>query len=189
METGWSESAVIEERLTGFQVPSPVTSTGNVFSLRLTSDFAVSAHGFKLNYEATPGGMAGHRFSDWILIRQTWMGSGLDLAASSNLPSNLRLSRTVSPTALHSYPIGFNPNRLCPAASASPPLANHSRHAAQQPRPRQTAFVPQEGQCKAHRLPAEPKGCGRDVHKISGSLLAPHQKQGPRAWGHVYLQS
>ncbi|KAF0024509.1 hypothetical protein F2P81_023311, partial [Scophthalmus maximus] len=37
--------------LTGFQVPPPVTSTGNVFSLRLTSDFAVSAHGFKLNYE------------------------------------------------------------------------------------------------------------------------------------------
>lgn len=38
-------------RLTGFQVPPPVTSTGSVFSLRLTSDFAVSAHGFKLNYE------------------------------------------------------------------------------------------------------------------------------------------
>lgn len=38
-------------RLTGFQVPPPVTSTGNVFSLRLTSDFAVSAHGFKLIYE------------------------------------------------------------------------------------------------------------------------------------------
>lgn len=38
-------------RLTGFQVPAPVTSTSNVFSLRLTSDFAVSAHGFKLNYE------------------------------------------------------------------------------------------------------------------------------------------
>ncbi|KAJ4927850.1 hypothetical protein JOQ06_015652, partial [Pogonophryne albipinna] len=37
--------------ITGFQVPPPVTSTGNVFSLRLTSDFAVSAHGFKLNYE------------------------------------------------------------------------------------------------------------------------------------------
>uniref|UniRef100_A0A8C7ZCP2 CUB and Sushi multiple domains 3b n=1 Tax=Oryzias sinensis TaxID=183150 RepID=A0A8C7ZCP2_9TELE len=38
-------------RLTGFQIPPPVTSTGNIFSLRLTSDFAVSAHGFKLNYE------------------------------------------------------------------------------------------------------------------------------------------
>lgn len=38
-------------RLTGFQIPPPVTSTGSVFSLRLTSDFAVSAHGFKIYYE------------------------------------------------------------------------------------------------------------------------------------------
>ncbi len=38
-------------RLTGFQIPAPVTSTGSVFSLRLTSDFAVSAHGFKIYYE------------------------------------------------------------------------------------------------------------------------------------------
>ncbi|XP_056378601.1 CUB and sushi domain-containing protein 3 isoform X6 [Hyla sarda] len=38
-------------RLTGFHLPSPVTSTGSVFSLRLTSDFAVSAHGFKIYYE------------------------------------------------------------------------------------------------------------------------------------------
>jgi len=38
-------------RLTGFQVPAPVTSTGSIFSLRLTSDFAVSAHGFKIYYE------------------------------------------------------------------------------------------------------------------------------------------
>ncbi|XP_034142652.1 CUB and sushi domain-containing protein 3 [Esox lucius] len=38
-------------RLTGFQIPPPVTSTGSIFSLRLTSDFAVSAHGFKIAYE------------------------------------------------------------------------------------------------------------------------------------------
>ncbi|XP_077127218.1 CUB and sushi domain-containing protein 3 isoform X7 [Ranitomeya variabilis] len=38
-------------RLTGFHLPPPVTSTGSVFSLRLTSDFAVSAHGFKIYYE------------------------------------------------------------------------------------------------------------------------------------------
>ena len=49
-------------RLTGFQVPAPVTSTGNVFSLRLTSDFAVSAHGFKLNYE---GKARGGRIDVW----------------------------------------------------------------------------------------------------------------------------
>nr|DBA24038.1 TPA: hypothetical protein GDO54_011744 [Pyxicephalus adspersus] len=35
----------------GFHLPPPVTSTGAVFSLRLTSDFAVSAHGFKIYYE------------------------------------------------------------------------------------------------------------------------------------------
>ncbi|KAM8966399.1 CUB and sushi domain-containing protein 3 [Pelodytes ibericus] len=38
-------------RLTGFHLPTPVMSTGSVFSLRLTSDFAVSAHGFKIFYE------------------------------------------------------------------------------------------------------------------------------------------
>lgn len=38
-------------RLTGFHLPPPVTSTKSVFSLRLTSDFAVSAHGFKVYYE------------------------------------------------------------------------------------------------------------------------------------------
>uniref|UniRef100_A0AAQ4P1M7 CUB and Sushi multiple domains 3a n=1 Tax=Gasterosteus aculeatus aculeatus TaxID=481459 RepID=A0AAQ4P1M7_GASAC len=48
---GHPHPANFRTRLTGFQVPTPVTSTGNVFSLRLTSDFAVSAHGFKLNYE------------------------------------------------------------------------------------------------------------------------------------------
>uniref|UniRef100_A0A672ZAZ8 CUB and Sushi multiple domains 3a n=1 Tax=Sphaeramia orbicularis TaxID=375764 RepID=A0A672ZAZ8_9TELE len=48
---GHPHPANFRTRLTGFQVPPPVTSTGHVFSLRLTSDFAVSAHGFKLNYE------------------------------------------------------------------------------------------------------------------------------------------
>lgn len=38
-------------RLTGFTIPPPVTSSGSIFSLRLTSDFAVSAHGFKVVYE------------------------------------------------------------------------------------------------------------------------------------------
>ncbi|MEQ2225481.1 CUB and sushi domain-containing protein 3, partial [Ilyodon furcidens] len=38
-------------RLTGFTIPPPVTSSDSIFSLRLTSDFAVSAHGFKVAYE------------------------------------------------------------------------------------------------------------------------------------------
>lgn len=45
----WSPSVFF--RLTGFTIPPPVTSSGSVFSLRLTSDFAVSAHGFKVVYE------------------------------------------------------------------------------------------------------------------------------------------
>uniref|UniRef100_A0A4W5RAA5 CUB domain-containing protein n=1 Tax=Hucho hucho TaxID=62062 RepID=A0A4W5RAA5_9TELE len=48
---GHPHPANFRTRLTGFSIPPPVTSTGSVFSLRLTSDFAVSAHGFKLYYE------------------------------------------------------------------------------------------------------------------------------------------
>ncbi|XP_067093259.1 CUB and sushi domain-containing protein 3-like [Osmerus mordax] len=47
-------------RLTGFQIPSPVTSTGSIFSLRLTSDFAVSAHGFKIAYEELKSSSCGN---------------------------------------------------------------------------------------------------------------------------------
>lgn len=51
-ETVWMTNISLSSyRLTGFQVPAPVTSTGSIFSLRLTSDFAVSAHGFKIYYE------------------------------------------------------------------------------------------------------------------------------------------
>ncbi|KAF5893532.1 CUB and sushi domain-containing protein 3 isoform X2, partial [Clarias magur] len=46
--------------LTGFQIPPPVTSTGSVFSLRLTSDFAVSAHGFKIYYEELQSSSCGN---------------------------------------------------------------------------------------------------------------------------------
>lgn len=44
-------------RLTGFAIPAPVTSSGSIFSLRLTSDFAVSAHGFKVAYEGKNAGI------------------------------------------------------------------------------------------------------------------------------------
>ncbi|XP_060679965.1 CUB and sushi domain-containing protein 3 [Hemiscyllium ocellatum] len=47
-------------RLTGFQMPAPVTSTGSVFALRLTSDFAVSAHGFKLFYQELQSSTCGN---------------------------------------------------------------------------------------------------------------------------------
>ncbi|XP_015679203.1 CUB and sushi domain-containing protein 3-like, partial [Protobothrops mucrosquamatus] len=48
---GHPQPANFRTRLTGFHLPPPVTSTKSVFSLRLTSDFAVSAHGFKVYYE------------------------------------------------------------------------------------------------------------------------------------------
>uniref|UniRef100_A0A8C5DPF9 CUB and sushi domain-containing protein 3-like n=1 Tax=Gouania willdenowi TaxID=441366 RepID=A0A8C5DPF9_GOUWI len=48
---GHPHPANFRTRFTGFTIPPPVTSTGSIFSLRLTSDFAVSAHGFKVAYE------------------------------------------------------------------------------------------------------------------------------------------
>lgn len=38
-------------RLTGFQLPAPIVSTGPVLSLWLVSDYAVSAQGFQASYE------------------------------------------------------------------------------------------------------------------------------------------
>ncbi|KAF5899105.1 CUB and sushi domain-containing protein 3 isoform X2, partial [Clarias magur] len=57
---GHPHPANFRTRLTGFQVPAPVTSTGSVFSLRLTSDFAVSAHGFKIYYEELQSSSCGN---------------------------------------------------------------------------------------------------------------------------------
>uniref|UniRef100_A0AAR2JXJ0 CUB and Sushi multiple domains 3a n=1 Tax=Pygocentrus nattereri TaxID=42514 RepID=A0AAR2JXJ0_PYGNA len=57
---GHPHPANFRTRLTGFQIPPPVTSTGSVFSLRLTSDFAVSAHGFKIYYEELQSSSCGN---------------------------------------------------------------------------------------------------------------------------------
>ncbi|XP_072548530.1 CUB and sushi domain-containing protein 3 isoform X2 [Salminus brasiliensis] len=57
---GHPHPANFRTRLTGFQVPAPVTSTGSIFSLRLTSDFAVSAHGFKIYYEELQSSSCGN---------------------------------------------------------------------------------------------------------------------------------
>lgn len=38
-------------RLTGFQLPSPIVSSGSVLTLWLISDYAVSAQGFRAVYE------------------------------------------------------------------------------------------------------------------------------------------
>ncbi|XP_058878367.1 CUB and sushi domain-containing protein 3 isoform X1 [Acipenser ruthenus] len=57
---GHPHPANFRTRLTGFQIPPPITSTGAVFSLRLTSDFAVSAHGFKVYYEELQSSSCGN---------------------------------------------------------------------------------------------------------------------------------
>ncbi|TSK31354.1 CUB and sushi domain-containing protein 3 [Bagarius yarrelli] len=57
---GHPHPANFRTRITGFQIPPPVTSTGSVFSLRLTSDFAVSAHGFKIYYEELQSSSCGN---------------------------------------------------------------------------------------------------------------------------------
>lgn len=46
-----SFSCFLELRLSGFRLPSSVVSTGSVLTLWFTTDFAVSAQGFKALYE------------------------------------------------------------------------------------------------------------------------------------------
>nr|XP_032815088.1 CUB and sushi domain-containing protein 3-like isoform X2 [Petromyzon marinus] len=47
-------------KLTGFQLPAAIISSGNVLGLRLTSDFAISGQGFKLLYEVLQSGACGN---------------------------------------------------------------------------------------------------------------------------------
>uniref|UniRef100_H3CV01 CUB and Sushi multiple domains 2 n=1 Tax=Tetraodon nigroviridis TaxID=99883 RepID=H3CV01_TETNG len=53
----------LRTRLTGFQLPSPIVSTGSRLTLWLLSDYAVSGQGFKVNYEAIPRRTAGEKAS------------------------------------------------------------------------------------------------------------------------------
>ncbi|TNN26390.1 CUB and sushi domain-containing protein 3 [Liparis tanakae] len=70
-------------------MPPPVTSSGSIFSLRLTSDFAVSAHGFKVAYEVTlvlepsPGGGRQPRPPRRVRSLDCWIKV---LRASTRLP-------------------------------------------------------------------------------------------------------
>uniref|UniRef100_A0A674NBB4 CUB and Sushi multiple domains 2 n=1 Tax=Takifugu rubripes TaxID=31033 RepID=A0A674NBB4_TAKRU len=50
----------LRTRLTGFQLPSPIVSTGSRLTLWLLSDYAVSGQGFKVNYEALPSYTCGN---------------------------------------------------------------------------------------------------------------------------------
>uniref|UniRef100_A0AAQ4NRM6 CUB and Sushi multiple domains 2 n=1 Tax=Gasterosteus aculeatus aculeatus TaxID=481459 RepID=A0AAQ4NRM6_GASAC len=50
----------LRTRLTGFQLPSPIVSTGSRLTLWLLSDYAVSGQGFKAAYEALPSYTCGN---------------------------------------------------------------------------------------------------------------------------------
>ncbi|XP_023131571.2 CUB and sushi domain-containing protein 1 [Amphiprion ocellaris] len=50
----------LRTRLTGFQLPSPIVSTGSRLTLWLLSDYAVSGQGFKAIYEALPSYTCGN---------------------------------------------------------------------------------------------------------------------------------
>uniref|UniRef100_A0A8C2WGH8 CUB and Sushi multiple domains 2 n=1 Tax=Cyclopterus lumpus TaxID=8103 RepID=A0A8C2WGH8_CYCLU len=50
----------LRTRLSGFQLPSPIVSTGSRLTLWLLSDYAVSGQGFKAVYEALPSYTCGN---------------------------------------------------------------------------------------------------------------------------------
>uniref|UniRef100_A0A8D2L0D4 CUB and Sushi multiple domains 2 n=1 Tax=Varanus komodoensis TaxID=61221 RepID=A0A8D2L0D4_VARKO len=57
---GLPQQGNLRTRLTGFQLPPPIVSTGVVLSLWLVSDYAVSAQGFQANYEVLPSHTCGN---------------------------------------------------------------------------------------------------------------------------------
>lgn len=48
---GYNNLCLFFHRLSGFQLPSSIVSTGSILTLCFTTDFAVSAQGFKAIYE------------------------------------------------------------------------------------------------------------------------------------------
>ncbi|XP_034269262.1 CUB and sushi domain-containing protein 2 isoform X2 [Pantherophis guttatus] len=57
---GLPQQGSLRTRLTGFQLPPPIVSTGVVLSLWLVSDYAVSAQGFQATYEVLPSHTCGN---------------------------------------------------------------------------------------------------------------------------------
>ncbi|XP_058853305.1 CUB and sushi domain-containing protein 2-like [Acipenser ruthenus] len=57
---GQPQQGNLRTRLTGFQVPAPVVSTGPLVTLWLLSDYAVSGQGFKATYEVLPSHTCGN---------------------------------------------------------------------------------------------------------------------------------
>ncbi|KAM6149501.1 CUB and sushi domain-containing protein 1 [Erethizon dorsatum] len=57
---GQPQQGNLKVRLSGFQLPSSVVSTGSILALWFTTDFAVSAQGFKALYEVLPSHTCGN---------------------------------------------------------------------------------------------------------------------------------
>ncbi|KAM4694506.1 CUB and sushi domain-containing protein 1 [Discoglossus pictus] len=57
---GQPQQGNLKVRLSGFQLPSPIVSTGSILTLWFTTDFAVSAQGFKAVYEVLPSHTCGN---------------------------------------------------------------------------------------------------------------------------------
>ncbi|XP_073075332.1 CUB and sushi domain-containing protein 1 isoform X4 [Manis javanica] len=57
---GQLQQGNLKVRLSGFQLPSPIVSAGSILTLWLTTDFAVSAQGFKALYEVLPSHTCGN---------------------------------------------------------------------------------------------------------------------------------
>ncbi|XP_034622788.1 CUB and sushi domain-containing protein 1-like [Trachemys scripta elegans] len=57
---GQPQQGNLKVRLSGFQLPSSIVSTGSILTLCFTTDFAVSAQGFKAIYEVLPSHTCGN---------------------------------------------------------------------------------------------------------------------------------
>ncbi|XP_062981165.1 CUB and sushi domain-containing protein 1 [Elgaria multicarinata webbii] len=57
---GQPQQGNLKVRLSGFQLPSSIVSTGSILTLCFTTDFAVSAQGFKVIYEVLPSHTCGN---------------------------------------------------------------------------------------------------------------------------------
>ncbi|XP_059898687.1 LOW QUALITY PROTEIN: CUB and sushi domain-containing protein 1 [Gadus macrocephalus] len=73
----------LRTRLTGFQLPSPIVSTGSRLTLWLLSDYAVSGQGFKAAYEALPSYTCGN---PGVLL------NGLQQGTTFNIGDKIRYS-------------------------------------------------------------------------------------------------
>lgn len=63
-----SADTIFHFRLSGFMLPSPIVSSGSILALWFTTDFAVSAQGFKAIYEGRK-----HCFLLYELVMIIWL--------------------------------------------------------------------------------------------------------------------